>query len=144
MPVKRGARWALTGPAKFRDWTLAGPLSLLTDGPVPSTIQPVRGLLRVLVVGFTVVSLLIVAAVGVSASSGKNGTSDSVKHSVVALFSGHSEQSATHGDSSGKGEGNGDKHGDNCKPHKKNSHATGDHENDQCGGGHGDDSGSSG
>jgi hypothetical protein len=66
-------------------------------------------------VGFTIVSLLLVAAVGVSASSGK-----------FALFSGHSAQTVAHHDN---GEGGG-----NCKHHH---HATGDHENDDddCDGG---------
>jgi hypothetical protein len=68
-------------------------------------------------VGFSIVSLLLVAAVGVSASSGK-----------FALFSGNSVQTAAHHDN---GEGGG-----NCKPHKHHHHATGDHENDDdCEGG---------
>ena len=100
-------------------------------------MQFVRGLLRFFVVAFTVVSLLLVAAVGVSASSGKAG-SDTLKNSVVSLFSGHSEQTAAHHENSN---GNGDGRGDKCKAHKPHHHhATGDHENnDECGG---DDSGS--
>jgi hypothetical protein len=103
-----------------------------------------RGLLRLAVVGFTVVSLLLVAAVGVSASSGRAG-SDTLKNSVVALFSGHSEQTAAHhenGNGEGNGEGNGGG-GDKCRPHPRHHHhATGDHENgDGCGAGS-DDSGS--
>jgi hypothetical protein len=76
-------------------------------------MQFVRVLARGLVVGFTIVSLLLVAAVAVSASSGK-----------VGLFSGHSAQTAPH-------QNNGD--GGGCRPHQKHHHhATGDHDND-CG-----------
>ena len=93
-----------------------------------------RGLLRFVVVGFTVVSLLLVAAVGVSASSGKAG-SDTLKNSVVSLFSGHSEQTAAHKEGNGNGDGGGG--GDKCKPPKKeHKTATGDHDNDdgdKCG-----------
>ena len=65
---------------------------------------------------FTILSLLLVAAIGVSASSGK-----------LALFSTHSTQAAHHDN----GEGGG-----NCKPHKHHHHATEDHDNDDhCGGG---------
>jgi hypothetical protein len=67
-------------------------------------------------VGLSIVSLLLVAAVGVSASSGK-----------FALFSGNSVQTAAH---QNHGDGGG-----NCKPHHHH-HATGDHDNDdECGGG---------
>jgi hypothetical protein len=92
----------------------------LTLGPFGGRLQFVRALVRGLVVGFTIVSLLLVAAVGVSASSGK-----------VGLFSGHSVQRAAHHDN---GDGGG-----NCRPHHKHHHhATGDHDNDDdCGGGGG-------
>jgi hypothetical protein len=72
------------------------------------------------------VSLLLVAAVGVSASSGKFGLSGTLKQSVVTLFSGPS--AALHGEN-GKGD-------DQCKPNKgfhgHHHHATGDRENDAC------------
>lgn len=97
-------------------------ISLLTDGPVRSSIHFMRGLLRFFVVAFTVVSLLLVAAVAVSASSGK-----------VGLFSGHSGQTAAHHEN---GDGGG-----NCRPQQKHhhTHATDDQDNDECGGGGGDD-----
>jgi hypothetical protein len=122
-------------------------LRLLTDGPVRSSIQVVRGLLRVLVVGFNVVSLMTVAAVGVSASSGKIGSSNTLKNSVVAVFSGHIDQTGFHEGTSNTdntNSNNNDRQGGNkgneCKPPKKHhKHATGDHENDRCSG---DDSGS--
>ena|SRR5450759_4512860 len=128
-------------------WTLTRSLSLLTDGPVRSSIRLVRGLLRVLVVGFTVVSFLIVAAVGVSASSGKVGSSNTLKNSVVAVFSGHVDQTGFHegttntdNTNSNNNDRQGGHKGDECKPPKKHhKHVTGDHENDRCGG---DDSGS--
>jgi hypothetical protein len=120
-------------------------ITRLTDGPVRSSIQVVRGLLRLLVVAFTVISLLLVAAVGVAASSGKIGTSNTVKHSVVAVFSGHFDQSGFHeGGTEISGKHNGHE-GDECRPSKKKNnhhHETGDEENNQCG--RGDDSGSSG
>ena len=124
---------------------IVGAYHRLTGGPFRSSIPLVRGLVRVLVVAFTIVSLLLVAAVGVAASSGKVGTSNTVKNSVVAVFSGHFDQSGFHeGGTEISGKHNGGDEGDQCrheKKHHKDKHATGDHENDECGG---DDSGSSG
>lgn len=104
-----------------------------------------RGLLRFFVVGFTVVSLMLVAGVGVAAS-GKNGSSNTVKHSVVVLFSGHSEQTSARGGTtseSSNGEGNrGNNDEKRCKPPKKHhKHATEGHEHHPCDDGSGDDSG---
>jgi hypothetical protein len=103
----------------------------------------VQGLLRCFVVAFTVVTLLVVAAVGVSASSGKIGSSNTLKNSVVAVFSGHFDQSGFHeGTTTEKARQSGNQ--DECKPTKKHhKHETGDHENDRCDG-EGDNSGSSG
>jgi hypothetical protein len=86
----------------------------------------VRGTLRLLVVGFTILSLMVVAAVGVSASAGKSGASNAVRTSVVAMFSHTAHQG---GCQNGDGEG-----GNTCRPSKKHHHhATGDHENDDHG-----------
>jgi hypothetical protein len=95
-------------------------------------------------VGFTVVSLLVVAAVGVSASSGKSGSANNLKNSVVAVFSGHFDQSGFHeGTNTDKEVKHGGQQGDECKPPKKHHrHVTGDRENEQCD--DGDNSGSSG
>jgi hypothetical protein len=114
----------------------------LTDRPGRGTIQDVRGLLRFVVVGFTVVSLLLVGAVGVSASSSKSRSAEQVRHSVVALFSGHLDETALHEGTGSTNNGDGSQHGNRdheCKPSKKHHHhATNDHENNECGG---DDSG---
>jgi hypothetical protein len=134
----------LMGNSHYVRRVIFGAYRRLTGGPFRSSIPLVRGLVRVLVVAFTIVSLLLVAAVGVAASSGKVGTSNTVKNSVVAVFTGHFDQSGFH-----EGTGEGDNHhgnqGDDCRHHKKHheNHETGDHENHQCGDG-GDDSGSSG
>lgn len=115
----------------------------LTGSPFRSSIALVRGLVRVLVVAFTIVSLLLVAAVGVAASSGKVGTSNTVKNSVVAIFTGHFDQSGFH-EGTGEGERHGGHQGDDCKPHRKHHHhESGDDENNGCDG-EGDNSGSSG
>jgi hypothetical protein len=122
-------------------------------------MQLVRGLLRIFAVGFTVVSLMLVAAVAVAASSGRAGSSNAITNSVGAVFaplvSGHSAQAGvqsgattaagnngtTTAVSKSDGEGDGNGNGKSCKPHgKHHHHATNDHENDKCGG---DDSGSS-
>ncbi len=91
---------------------------------------------------FTVVSLLIVAAVGVSASSGKSGSADTLKNSVVAVFSGHFDQTGFHeGTTTGTESKHTGNQGGECKPPKKHHrHATPDRENEQCD--TGDDSGS--
>jgi hypothetical protein len=115
----------------------------LTGGPFGSTITIVRVLLRLLVVLFFIVSLLVVAAVGVAASSGKEGSANAIKHSVVAVFSGHVDLSGFHEGSTNTEDSRHSGHqGDDCKPPKKHHHhATGDHEHNECGG---DDSGSTG
>lgn len=84
-------------------------------------------------VGFTVVSLMLVAAVGVVAHSGKSESSNTLKNSVVALFSVHSDQTGVHNDASGttdkkggSGEGQGERH--NGKDKEKDK----DKEDDQC------------
>jgi hypothetical protein len=114
----------------------------LTDRPFRGSIQSVRGLLRVFVVGFTVVSLLLVGAVGVSANSSKSRSAEQVRHSVVALFSGHLDESVLHESTGSSNKDDGGQQGNRdheCKPSKKHHHhATNDHENNQCGG---DDSG---
>jgi hypothetical protein len=104
-------------------------------------MQLVQGLLRGIVVAFTVLTLLVVAAVGVSASSGKIGSADTLKHSVVAVFSGHFDQTGFHEGTNIGEDKHGGNQGDNCKPPKKHhKHATADRENEACDGG--DDSGS--
>jgi hypothetical protein len=117
--------------------------SWLTGAPLGSSMGSVRLLVRLVVVAFTIVSLLVVAAVGVAASSGKEGSANAVKHSVVEVFSGHFDLAGVHeGTTTSEGRHGGGQ--DECKPHKKHhKHVTGDRENDQCDSG-GDDSGSSG
>jgi hypothetical protein len=102
----------------------------------------VQGLFRGIVVAFTVLTLLVVAAVGVSASSGKIGSSNTLKHSVEAALTGHFDQTGFHEGSNTKSDDRnlGNK-GGTCKPPKKHhTHATPDRENPGCDGG--DDSGS--
>jgi hypothetical protein len=118
-------------------------------------MQRMRGLLRILVVGFTVVSLMLVAAVAVAASSDKAGASNAVMNSVGALFSAplvssHSDQATAHSasttdsgsvqngtttaasKSNGEGDGNNGV-GTGCKPPKKHhNHATGGHKHHPC------------
>jgi hypothetical protein len=125
----------------------------------------VQGLFRGLVVAFTVLTLSVVAVVGVSASSGKVGSSNTqigssstqigasnteigasntLKNSVVALFSGHLDQAGFHAGTTTKGEPPNDGHPGKaaCKPSKKHHrHATPDRENAACDD-IGDDSGS--
>ena len=105
-------------------------------------MQLVQGLFRTIVVAFTVLTLLVVAAVGVSASSGKLGSSNTVKNTVVAVLSGHFDQAGFHEGTTTNGDhnNNGNK-GGTCKPPKKaHKHATPDRENPGCD--TGDDSGS--
>jgi hypothetical protein len=98
-----------------------------------------RGLVRLLVVGFTVLSLLIVAAVGVAAGSGKSGAADNVKKSVVAVFAGHLDQVGVHGNSangpiSASKEGKDKDKDKECKPPKKvHKHGTPGHKHHPCG-----------
>ena len=100
-----------------------------------------RGLLRVIVIAFTMVSLLTVAAVGVAASSAKEGPTQTVKNSVAALLSGHIEQvgSPSVGAAiSGSLESN----GNGCHPPKKtHKHGTPGHKHHPCGDDEDDDSG---
>jgi hypothetical protein len=104
-------------------------------------MQLVQGLLRGIVVAFTVLTLLVVAAVGVSASSGKIGSSNTLKNSVVAVFSGHFDQTGFHEGTTSKEDTNPGNKGGTCKPPKKHhKHVTADRENPGCEGG--DDSGS--
>jgi hypothetical protein len=123
-------------------------------------MQLVRGLLRIFAVGVTVVSLMLVAAVAVAASSGRAGSSNAITNSVGAVFaplvSGHSAQAGvqsgattaagntgtttaagngtTTDASKGAGEGDGNNGvGTGCKPPKKHhTHATGGHKNHPC------------
>ena len=99
-----------------------------------------RSLLQLVVVAFTVVTLTLVAAVGVSAGSGKFGGSHG-SDSVVALTShfdlgsfhiGSSEKSTKGNDNKGEGD-KGDK-GKECKPPKKHhEHGTPGHKHHPCG-----------
>ena len=99
-----------------------------------------RGLLRIIVVAFTMVSLLTVAAVGVAASSGKEGPGNSVKNSVAALFSGHIDQVG--GLSIGTANSESDNNGNGCHPPKKtHKHGTPGHKHHPCGDDEDDDSG---
>src|SRR5665811_1592969 len=98
-----------------------------------------RGLVRLAVVGFTVLSLLLVGVVGVSATSG-SGKAESAKvfNSLVTLASGHSDQAVTAKANLGKPDNNNgkDKEVGLCHPpglaHKT---ATPGHEHHPC---HGD------
>lgn len=133
-------------------------------------MQLVQGLFRGFVVAFTVLTLSVVAVVGVSASSGKVGSSstqigasstqieasstqigasstqigasNTLKNSVVAVFSGHFDQAGFHEGTTTKGEpANSGNQDKVCKPPKKHHrHATPDRENPACD--TGDDSGS--
>jgi hypothetical protein len=89
----------------------------LTLYPFGDRLPLVRALVRGLVVGLSIVSLLLVAALGVSSSSGKFG-----------LFAGGFAQTSAHSE-------NGD--GGGCKPHKEHHHhgtADRDNDDDRCGG----------
>jgi hypothetical protein len=101
-----------------------------------------RGLFRLLVVGFTVVSLMLVGVVGVSATS-TSGKAESAKafNSAVALFSGHSDQTGTHDGTGTTDTKNGkdkekdkdhDKGDHQCKP-PKHKNGTPGHEHHDCG-----------
>jgi hypothetical protein len=95
-----------------------------------------RGLARLAVVGFTVVSLLLVGVVGVSATS-SSGKADSVNvvNSLTALFSGHHDQTGTGNSSTVIGANHGkDLEVGQCKPPKKHhKHGTPGHKHHQCG-----------
>lgn len=84
-----------------------------------------RGLLRLFVVAFTVLTLMLVAAVGVSATSG-SARSAHAFDSVVGLFSGHSESNGNGGN-------------DQCPPNKKHHHHTDGHKHHPCDDGNGED-----
>ena len=85
---------------------------------------------------FTILSLMLVAAVGVSAGSGKDGKSNEVKSSVVALFS-HADQTSSHDATTEKKDGKGGEgnKGGECKAKKpdKHHHATEGHKHHPCG-----------
>jgi len=98
--------------------------------------QTMRGLVRLAVVAFTVVSLLLVGVIGVSATS-SSGKADSVNvvNSLTALFTGHHDET-------GAGNGNSVTHANNgkdrevgqCKPPKKvHKHGTPGHKHHPCG-----------
>lgn len=96
-----------------------------------------RGLQRVFVVGFTVTSLMIVAAVGVSAASGPTRSAHAFD-SVAALVSGHFDLTGTHTEGN-RNEGNGNGN-DRCPPpNKHHKHHTGGHEHHPCGDESGED-----
>jgi len=114
----------------------------VVDGPPGPRVAftLVRGLLRLVVVAFTIVSLMIVAAVGVAASSGKEGSAKNVKNSVAALLSGHVQVGTlsigAHEDHARQPQGNG------CHPPKKvHKHGTPGHRHHPCGDDEDDDSG---
>lgn len=104
----------------------------------------VRGLVRVIVVGFTLVSLLLVGVVGVSATStsGKAQTTNAI-NSVVSLASAHFDQkgdqksnNGTTGTSKEKDKGKDkdkDKGDHKCKE-PKHDDATPGREHHDCGG----------
>jgi len=101
----------------------------------------VRGLLRLLVVAITIVSLLIVAAVGVAASSAKEGSAKSIKHSVAAVLSGHLDQVGTANVGAARADGQ-ENNGNGCHPPKKaHKHGTPGHKHHPCGDDADDDSG---
>ena len=85
------------------------------------------GFLRFVVVVFTLITVMLIGAVGVSAGSGTFGSSHA-SQTVHRLLSGHSE------DNNGNNDGNG---GGGCelkRDHHHHGHATGGHEN-ECDGG---------
>ena len=101
-----------------------------------------RGLARLAVVVFTVVSLVLVGVIGVSATS-TSGKVDSAKvvNSLVALFSGHHDGTGPGNGNSVTGANNGrDLEVGQCKPPKKvHKHGTPGHKHHPCGD-HEDDS----
>jgi hypothetical protein len=118
--------------------TLDGLLWTLTNGPFRRTMQIVRGLVRVLVVGFTLVSLLLVGVVGVSATSisGKAGTTKAF-NSVVSLVSGHSDQKGDQNSTNDTNSSDKDKEGKDkevglCHAKKDHKRATPGHEHHPC------------
>ncbi|HEY8840436.1 MAG TPA: hypothetical protein VIO80_07260 [Candidatus Dormibacteraeota bacterium] len=97
-----------------------------------------RGLVRLAVVGFTVVSLLLVGVVGVSAtsSSGKAGTTKAF-NSVVSLVSGHSDQKGDQNSTNGTNRSSNEKEGKDkevglCHVKKDHRNATPGHEHHPC------------
>jgi hypothetical protein len=113
----------------------------LTECPFRSNVGFVRGLYRFFVVGFTLVSLALVAAVGVAASAGKTGSPDTLVNTAAALVSGHVDVagvqigSATLGSAVKATIKKGDDH---CKNQQQgpghHDHATGGHEHHECDG----------
>jgi hypothetical protein len=97
-------------------------------------MRGLKGLLKLVVVGLTAGTLMLVAAVGVSAASGTFGSAKVVS-SVVTLLAtnsvGVANNAATHsskGDQGGNGNGNHNCKGDNDDHHQ----ATGGHKNHPC------------
>jgi len=94
-----------------------------------------RGVARLAVVGFTVLSLLLVGVVGVSATSG-SGKAESAKvfNSLVTLASGHSDQAVTTNANLGKADSNSgkDKEVGLCHAKKDHKHATPGHTHHPC------------
>jgi hypothetical protein len=98
-----------------------------------------RGLVRLVVVGFTVVSLMLVGVVGVSATS-TSGKAESAKafNSVVTLVSSHFDQNVTTKTNNGKDNTNNgkDKEVGLCHAKKDHKHATPGHTHHPCPGDH--------
>ena len=97
-----------------------------------------RGLVRLFVVAFTVVTLTVVAAVGVSASSGKFGTSHGADK-IAALVSEHlgsfhfdSNSRDTSKNSDKNKQGDKDKDKDKCKEKDHDDDATPGHKHHPC------------
>lgn len=118
----------------------------MTERPIRGTIRPVQGIYRLFVVGFTLVSLSLVAAVGVAASAGKTASPDVVTKATAAVLSTHIDSAGVHfgngvtvaaerGDC-GKDKKVSTPGGEKCckdrgKDHE-HEHATGEHEHHDC------------
>ena len=111
------------------------PFSSLTFYPFRGTIPTMRGLVRLAVVAFTVVSLMLVGVVGVAATSG-SGKAQTTKafNSVVSLVSGHSDQTGDHDGTAAKTDKDKgkDKEVGLCHVKKDHKHATPGHEHHPC------------
>ena len=97
-----------------------------------------RGLVRLAVVAFTVVSLMLVGVVGVAATSG-SGKAQTTKafNSVVSLVSGHSDQNGHQNSANGPNNSSKEKEGKDkevglCHVKKDHKHATPGHEHHPC------------
>jgi hypothetical protein len=97
-----------------------------------------HSLIRIVVIGFTVVTLMLAAAVGVSAASGSFGTSNG-SSAVSALFGGHLDFGAFLNDLNTTLSNGLDKEVGQCHPPKKHhKHGTPGHKNHPCGDNDGD------